>query len=77
MVPKPKGERDRGCAADGKGEVTGGEMCVECESDGGIDMERSEVGVPSSTAKAEGCGWLAWGVLIWACWLRIMLSRRF
>jgi hypothetical protein len=52
-------------------------MCVECESDGGIDMERSEVGVPSSTAKAEGCGWLAWRVLIWACWLRIMLSRRF
>ena len=77
MVPKPKGERDRGCAAIGKGEVIGGEMCVDCESGGGMDMERSEVGVLSSTAEAEGCCWFAWSVLIWACWERIMLSSRF
>jgi len=77
MVPKPNGERDRGWVADGKGETIGGEMCVDCVSEGGMDMERSEVGVLSSTAEAEGCCWFAWRVLIWVCWERIMLSRRF
>lgn len=50
-------------------------MCCECEA--GMDMERSEVGVPSSTtAEAdEGC-WLAWRLFIWACWVRIILRRR-
>lgn len=76
MVPKPKGERERGCAAEGRGEIMGGEMCEECDSEGGMDMERSEVGVLSSTADAEAWCWLAWRVLIWACWVRIMLSRR-
>jgi len=52
-------------------------MCVECESDGGIDMERSDGTISRQSSFAEGCGWLAWRVLIWACWLRIMLSRRF
>jgi hypothetical protein len=41
-----------------------------------MDIERSEVGVLSSTAEVEGC-WLAWRVEIWACCVRIMLRRRF
>jgi hypothetical protein len=77
MLPKPKGERDRGCVAEGRGEMTGGETSVDCGSEGGMDIDRSEVGVLSSTADAEGFGWLACRVLIWACCVRIMLRRRF
>lgn len=70
----PKGERERGCEAGGRGEMVVG-ACVDCEREGGMDMERSEVGVLSSTAEDEGC-WLVCRVVIWSCCRRIMLSRR-
>jgi hypothetical protein len=65
MLPKPKGECER---------MGMGALCD-------MDIERSEVGVLSSTAEVEGGGWEpeveAWRVEIWACWVRIMLRRRF
>lgn len=42
-------------------------------------MERSEVGVLSSTAEEEdgGCCWLVWRAVICSCCWRIMLRSRF
>lgn len=51
--------------------------CAACDWDRERDMERSEVGVLSSTAELEGCCWPAVRVSIWACCWRIMLRRRF
>jgi hypothetical protein len=63
MLAKPKGEWERGWFVVGIGERGKGEMaaCEGC-ADWGRDMERSEVGVLSSTAEDEGGCWLAWRV---------------
>jgi hypothetical protein len=79
ILPRPKGECDRGwLVAIGSGEIGSGDMvayegCPDC----GSDMERSEVGVLSSTAEDDGCCWFACSVEICACCWRIILSRRF
>lgn len=70
----PYGERERGCdTVPGSGGMLGWEAGANC----GIDMDRSDVGVLSSTAEEEPCCWLAWRVVIWACCWRIMLRSRF
>lgn len=56
MLPMPKGECERGWFVIGMGEMAACDGWAECER----DMERSEVGVLSSTADEEGCCW-------WAC----------
>jgi hypothetical protein len=58
------------------------DMCEEkgawaAEGMRGMDMERSEAGVLSSTAEVEACGCCDWRSWIWdSCW-RIMPRRRF
>lgn len=53
----PHGDLERG-AAEGFGDIMACDPCAECWYVDGIDMERSEVGVPSSTAEVDDCGWL-------------------
>lgn len=62
-----KGDRERGSAALGKGEIVDDGRCAACDWDRDRDMERSEVGVLSSTAELEGCCWPAVRVSIWFC----------
>lgn len=50
-----KGDRERGCAALGSGEMVDVGACAACDWDRERDMDRSEVGVLSSTAELEGC----------------------
>lgn len=71
-----KGDRERGCAL-GRGDIADCETCAAWDCDLDSDMERSEVGVPSSTAELEGGCWPAVRVSIWVCCWRIMLRRRF
>lgn len=70
MVPKPKGECERGW---GTGDMPW--WAWDWDMDMDMDIERSDVGVLSSTAEVDCC-W-AWRVEICACWVRIMLRRRF
>jgi hypothetical protein len=62
MLPRfrPKGECERGWFVIGSGEMAPYEGYPDC----GRDIERSEVGVLSSTALEDGCCWLAWSVVI-------------
>jgi hypothetical protein len=69
----PYGERERGCAVEPIGM---GETLEWGSDDCGRDMERSEVGVLSSTAE-EAFGICCWRAVIWTCCWRIMFRRRF
>ena len=52
-----KGDRERGYAALGSGEMADVGACAAWDCDRERDMERSEVGVLSSTAELEGGCW--------------------